>query len=113
MIGIARQSTLNPPRDERELTRLELVGLAAEIAAVAEHAQGVLLPEGQSRRDDKTRQRCRFFLRWAHQVLSPDARLDNLSLPQLQKAVESFRALQRKLVVLRKRTDFATDTLLG
>lgn len=113
MIGASRRTTLNAPYNERELTRLELVGLAAEITAVAEHAQAVLLPEGQSQRDDKTRQRCRFFLRWAHQVLSPDARLDKLSLAELQKAVESFRALQRKLVVLRKRADFATDTMLG
>lgn len=103
----------NESRDERELTRLELVALAAEVAAVAEHAKGMLLPEGCSRRADRQHQRCRHLLRSAHQVLSTDARLDNLSTPDLQKAVESFRALQRKLGTLRGESDFSTETMLG
>jgi hypothetical protein len=104
---------LDEPRDERELTRLELVGLAAEIAAVAAHRESRLLPEGQSRYSDKLRQRCRFFLHAADQVLSPQARLDTMSTTELQQAVNSFRALQRKLGSLRGGSDFATDTMLG
>lgn len=108
-----RTTWLQQPRDERELTRLELVGLAAEITAVAAHRESRLLPVGQSRYSDKLRQRCRYFLRAANQVLSPDARLAQLSLPELQEAVASFRALQRKLGSLRGGSDFATDTMLG
>lgn len=107
------KASLTKARDERELTRLELVGLAAEIAAVAAHMEARLLPEGQSRYSDKLRQRCRYFLRAADQVLSPDARLEQLSLPELQTTVASFRALQRKLGSLRGGSDFATDTMLG
>lgn len=103
----------NDARDERELTRLELVALAAEIAAVAAHRESRLLPEGQSRYSDKLRERCRFFLRCADQVLSPHARLDKLSTTELQQQVDSFRALQRKLGTLRGGSDFATDTRLG
>jgi hypothetical protein len=90
------------PGGERERTRLELVGLAAEIAAVAGHAKSTLLPEGLSAKADVVRQRCRFFLRSAQMVLSPEACLDHLSTQDLRKAVASFRALQRKLACLRE-----------
>jgi hypothetical protein len=90
------------PSDERELTRLELVGLAAEIAAVAGHAKSTLLPEGCSASADLVRQRCRFFLRSAQLVLSPEACVEHLSTAELQTAVRSFRALQRKLASLRE-----------
>jgi hypothetical protein len=104
---------LKEVRDERELTRLELVGLAAEIAAVAAHRESRLLPPGQSRYSDKLRGRCQFFLRAADEVLSRDARLEDMSTAELEQAVVAYRGLQRKLGSLRGGSDFATDTMLG
>ena len=113
MFRVTRWGWWNEPRDERELVRLELVGLAAEVAAVAEHAQGTLPPDGASARTDNLRARWRSYRESAHQVLATDASLDNLSLPELRVAVESLRGLQRKAARLRIRTEFATDTLIG
>jgi hypothetical protein len=114
MFRVAFGARWKEERDEREDMRLELVALAAEIVAVAAHREGRLLPEGQSRYSDKLRQRCRWFLRATDHVLSPKARLDKLSVPELQQAVISFRSLQRKLGSLRPRgDDFTTDTMLG
>lgn len=113
MFRFGRGRWMQEARDEREFTRLELVGLAAEIAAVAAHRENRLLPEGKSRYSDQLRERCRYFLRAADEVLARDARLDKMSLAELQQAVVTYRALQRRLVVLRGRSDFATDTRLG
>lgn len=113
MAGIPHCEPLNELHDERELTRLELVGLACEIAAVAQHAQSTLLPQGHSRRADSVRQECHELLRSADRVLSRDARHDELSTPELHEAVNSFRQLQRRLATLRGEPDATTETMLG
>lgn len=113
MLRVFRYEWLNESGDERELMRLELVGLASEIAAVAHHAQGKLPPEGYSPRADGVRQQCRFLLRSAHRVLSHDAALESLSTSQLREAVDSLRGLQRKLAALRSQGDFTTSPMLS
>ena len=98
-------------REQHELLRLEVVGLAAEVAAVAAHAQSILPTEGRSRRCDEIRRRCRSFLRSADQVLSRDSRL--LSRAEPFEAYEAFQELQRKLSILRTRPEQPTETRLG
>jgi hypothetical protein len=100
------------PRDDRELVRLDVVGLAAEIATVARHIEDVLPDAGAYRQADQVRARCRSYLHMALLVLSAENSFHNVSGSELLEALDVFRDLQRKVVLLRDEAERLGDSLL-
>jgi hypothetical protein len=111
------QSTSAPEWDARERTRLELVGLASEIATQAnrtnEALQGIgnaaLLELGEAAREMAMRA-------WA--VLEPQASVHYFSQEVLERVLVELRRDQRDMLMLRERVDrlvknaYPTDRLL-
>jgi hypothetical protein len=112
MLRVASWGWWHDPRDERELVRLDVVGLAAEVATVARHIDDGLPPIGAYRRTDEVRAQCRSMLQMALLVLSSDTCLEEISPEDLFEALHVFRDLQRKIVRLRDEAQHLGDSLL-
>jgi hypothetical protein len=112
MFRVHSWSWWQEPRDDRELVRLDVVGLAAEIATVARHIEEVLPPSGAYRRADQVRARCRSCLHMALLVLSAETQFENISASDLLEALEVYRDLQRKVMQLREEAERLGDSLL-
>jgi hypothetical protein len=92
-------------RDEREAQRLELVGLACEIAVVAGHIDEDLAPvQGDAAAQD-LRASCSEHRRVAQELLAPETLFEALSPESLLQALDAFRARQREIVRLRSQVD--------
>lgn len=100
------------PRDERELIRLDVVGLAAEVATVARHIEDGLPPAGAYRGADQIRAKCHSYVHMALLVLSADNSFEEISGTDLLEALDVFRDLQRKVVRLRDEAERLGDSLL-
>jgi hypothetical protein len=87
--------------DEREQMRLELVGLAAEIATVTSLCDSELVGADAGATWAHGQNRCRSLMHMALLVLSEATRFERLSDAQLAQVLETFRALQRTAVELR------------
>jgi hypothetical protein len=101
MLRVASWGWWHDARDERELVRLDVVGLAAQIATVARHIDCGLAPIGLHRRTDEVRAQSRAMLQMALLVLSADTCLQEISAEDLFEALDVFRDMQRKIVRLR------------
>ena len=85
-------------QDERERTRLQLVGLAAEVATVAERIQAEL-PAGEA--VEELRSRCRLHRATAMDVLAIETRFEDYTDEELRQSVRTFRRHQREVLLLR------------
>jgi hypothetical protein len=112
MFRVPSWSWWQEPRDDRELVRLDVVGLAAEISTVARHIEEVLPPSGVYREADQVRARCRSYQHMALLVLSAERSFEDASASELLEALDVFRDLQRKVVVLRDEAERLGDSLL-
>jgi hypothetical protein len=112
MLRVASWGWWHDARDERELVRLDVVGLAAEVATVARHIDEGLPPTGAYRRTDEVRAQCRSMLQMALLVLSAETRFEEISAEDLFEALDMFRDLQRKVVRLREEAEHLADTLV-
>jgi len=112
MFRVPSWSWWHEPRDDRELVRLDVVGLAAEIATVSRHIEDVLPPTGAYREADQVRARCRSYLHMALLVLSAENSFEEVSASDLLEALDVFRDLQRKVVRLREEAERLSDSLL-
>lgn len=112
MFRVPSWSWWQAPRDDRELVRLDVVGLAAEIATVARHTEEVLPPAGAYNAADEVRARCRSCLHMALLVLSAERSFENASASELLEALDVFRELQRKVLRLRDEAERLGDSLL-
>jgi hypothetical protein len=90
--------------DEREGRRVELVGLAAEVATVAGRVQEDLAGLEATAQVDELRAECERLLGAAMGVLSPGASVDTAS-EALDDALASFREHQGACVLLRAQAD--------
>jgi hypothetical protein len=112
MFRVPSWSWWQEPRDDRELVRLDVVGLAAEIATVARNIEDVLPPVGAYRHADQVRARCRSYLHMALLVLSAEKSFEDVSGSDLLEALDVFRDLQRKVVLLRDEAERLGDSVL-
>lgn len=112
MFRVPSWSWWQEPRDDRELVRLDVVGLAAEIATVARNIEDFLPPTGAYRHADQVRARCRSYLHMALLVLSAETSFEDVSASDLLEALDVFRDLQRKVVRLRDEAERLGDSLL-
>lgn len=112
MLRVASWGWWHDPRDERELVRLDVVGLAAEVATVARHIDDGLPRTGACRRGDEVRAQCRSMLQMALLVLSAETRFEEIAAEDLFEALDLFRDLQRKIVRLRDEAALLDDSLL-
>jgi hypothetical protein len=112
MLRVASWGWWHDARDERELVRLDVVGLAAQVATVARHIDVALAPIGVHRRTDEVRAQCRSMLQMALLVLSADTCLEEISAEDLFEALDVFRDLQRKIVRLRDEAEHLGDSVL-
>jgi len=92
-----------PP--ERELTRLELVGTACEVAVVTAHLDDDLAPVSADRQARELRDRCWEHRRMALELLSPDTCFDDFTEEGLLHALEGFQARLRDVMRLRRMVD--------
>jgi hypothetical protein len=92
-------------RDEREAQRLELVGLACEIAVVAGHIDDDLAPVQADAAAQDLRASCGEHRRVALELLAPETLFEALSSQALLEALDAFRARQREIVRLRSQVD--------
>ncbi|GAB3764472.1 hypothetical protein GCM10028796_19580 [Ramlibacter monticola] len=99
-------------RDDRELVRLDVVGLAAEVATVTRHIEEALPPSGNYRAADQIRAKCHSYLHMAQLVLSGDTSFDKVGGADLLEALDVFRDLQRKVVRLREEAERLGDSLM-
>lgn len=95
-------------RDELEGKRVELVGLAAEVATVVRRVGDDLARVEATPQVDELRIEGERLLAAAMQVLAPGAQ-PPASLPGLDEALAAFHGHQRDCVQLRQRA----DTLIG
>jgi hypothetical protein len=112
MFRVASWSWWNDLRDERELVRLDVVGLAAEVATVARHIEDALPPVGAYRSADQIRAQCRSHLHMALLVLSADTAFHTVDEGEMLEARQVFRSLQRKVVRLRDEAERLGDSVL-
>jgi hypothetical protein len=99
------------PRDPRELARLDLVGLAAEVATVARHVEAALAPFDGYPEAQEPRARSRTYLHMALLILSAETCFDEMGEAELMEALEVFRGLQRKVLRLRGEAERLGDSL--
>ena len=112
MFRVPSWSWWQEPRDDRELVRLDVVGLAAEIATVARNIEDVLPPIGGSRQADVLRAQARSHLHMALLVLSAEKSFHEAGGAELLEALDVFRDVQRKVVLLRDEAERLGDSLL-
>lgn len=90
--------------DEREDRRVELVGLAAEVATVAGRVTEELAGRQASEQVQALRAECERLLAAAMGILSPAAQIDT-SAPALAEALAAFREHQGACLLLREQAD--------
>lgn len=90
--------------DEREEKRVELVGLAAEVATVASRVTEELASREASEQLQALRAECERLLAAAMGILSPAARIDT-SAPALDQALAAFREHQGACLLLREQAE--------
>lgn len=98
-----------PPQKEREQMRLDLVGLAAEIATVASLVSEDLPAESQDPRVDELRSTCIEHFHRALAVLSRHARLEDFTESSLLQAWDSLRDHQMRVRRLRSQAECLRD----
>lgn len=87
--------------DQREQMRLELVGLAAEIATVTSLCEAELAGAPAGTTWAHGRNRCRSLMHMALLILSEATRFERLSESELAHVLQTFRDLQRTALELR------------
>ena len=111
MFGVSTWGWRNESRDQRELIRLDLVALAAEVATVARRIEEVLDPVGSHAEAQALRARGQSYLHQALLVLSSENRFETLSDRDLLATRDAFRVLQRNILALRREAERAGDSL--
>lgn len=91
--------------DERERSRLDLVGLACEVAVLAALMDEDLAPVNQDRRARALQDSCREHRSAALDLLAPEARHEDLTDDGLRFAIRSFHDRLREVMRLRTRVD--------
>jgi len=112
MLRVSSWSWWHEPRDERELVRLDIVGLAAEVATVCRRIEEALPPADSCRLADQIRAKCHSYLHMAELVLAGDNGFAEASESDLVEALKVFRDLQRKVLRLRHEAERLGDSLL-
>lgn len=86
----------------RELTRLELVGAACEVAVVTAHLDDDLAPVSGDDRARELRNRCWEHRRVALELLAPETRFEEYSEERLLGALDAFHERLRDVMRLRR-----------
>lgn len=94
-----------PYPGQRERSRLELVGLACEVAVVSGHMDEELAPVSENMRARELRDSCQAHHRVALELLAPETCFEDLSDAGLLHAIDAFRDRLREVMRLRSRVD--------
>jgi hypothetical protein len=110
LFWMSREDSLwGDEQDERELLRVDVVGLAAEVATLAAHIREALgdAPEPEAVTLAAT---CHSLSDRAHSVLAPQTQFDGISTDALRAALGILRDDQRRMRELRQEVEDLVDS---